>query len=93
MFFEAERWEVDAVTENLGLCQNTHSTNAIDLHFHVGIAIGVPEICKMGTPGSIFCVSLHDNCIFVESIRECEGGFGLGPGVKVVGLFSAQPVR
>lgn len=93
MFLEAERREVDAVTKNLGLCENTHSTDTVDLHFHIGIAIGVAEIREMGTPGGILCISLHDNCIFVESICECEGSFGLGPGVEIVGLFSAEPVR
>ena len=79
MFLEAECREVNAVTENLGLCQDTHSANAVDLHFHIRIAIGVTEIREMGTPGGILCVSLHNDCIFVESICERERSFGLGP--------------
>ena len=92
MLLEAESREVDTRAEDLRLCQDTDTTDTIDLHLHIRITVGVAEVGQMRSPGSIFCVALYDDSVFIERVSEREGGLGFLPGVQIVGLFSTKPV-
>lgn len=92
MLLETESREVDTRAEDLRLCQDTDSTNTINLHLHIWVTVGVAEVGQMGSPGCIFCVALYDNSVFIERVSEREGGLRFLPGVQIVGLFSTKPV-
>ena len=92
MLLEAESREVDTRAEDLRLCQDTDTTDTIDLHLHIRITVGVAEVGQMRSPGSIFCVALYDDSVFIERVSERERGLGFLPGVQIVGLFSTKPV-
>ena len=92
MLLKAECREVYAASEDFGFRQNTHTSNTVNFHFHVRVAVRVAKIGKMRTPCSVLCVSLDDHSILVECIREGQCGFGLLPTVQVIRLFASQPV-
>lgn len=93
MFFETERWEMDACSEHAGLRENTDTSNPIDFHFHIWITVWISKVGKMRSPGGVFCISLHNNGILVQGISKGQGGFRLLPRVQVVWLSPTQPVR
>ncbi len=70
VFLEAEGREMDTRTEDLGLGQNTDTTNAIDLHLHIWITVGVAEVGQMRPPGSVLCISFDNDGIFVERVGK-----------------------
>lgn len=80
-----------ARAEDFGLRQDAHAADAINLHLHVRIAVGVAQVGEMGAPGRVFGVALDDDGVFVESVGEREGGLGFLPAVQIVGLFTAKP--
>ena len=92
MLFKTESGEVYTLTENLGLGQDTDTSNTVDFHLHVWVAIGVAQVCQMGTPGSVLCITLHDDGILVQSVCQCECRLRFLPGVQIIRLFSAEPV-
>lgn len=93
MLLETESREVNTGTENLCLSKDTDTTDTVNFHLHVWVAIGITEVSQMWSPRSILCVSFDNNSIFVKCVSEGEGGFRLLPGVQVVGLLSTEPVR
>lgn len=93
MFLEAESREMDTRSENLGLCQDTDSSNAIDLHFHVWVAEWIAEIRQVRSPCSILGVTFDDNSILIKRIGERQGRLRLLPRVQIIGLLSTKPVR
>jgi len=92
MLLKAERREMDARAEDLSLGQDTDSTDAVDLHLHIGIAIWVAQVSKVRPPRRILCVSLDDDGVFIESVGEGQGSLGLLPRVEIVRLLSSKPV-
>ena len=42
MLLEAEGWEVHAAPEDLGFRQDTDTANAVNLHFHIRVTVGIP---------------------------------------------------
>src|SRR5690242_7502840 len=93
MLLETESREVDTRTEDLGLSQNTDTTNSVNLHLHIWITVGVAEVCQMRSPSSVLCVSFDNDSVFIEGVGERERGLGFLPGVQVIGLLSTEPVR
>lgn len=93
MLLEAERREVDSRAEHLRLGQNTDTSNAIQLHLHVGITVRITEIGQMRPPGGILSVTLYNDSIFVQGFRESQCRLRLLPGVQIVRLFATQPIR
>lgn len=93
MLLKTERREVDTGAKDLRLSQNTDTSYTVNLHLHIWVAVGIAEVSQMRSPSSVFCVSLDNDCIFVKGVGECERGLGFLPGVQIVGLLSAQPVR
>ncbi len=93
MLLKAKCREMDAVAENPCLGQDADTPNAVDLHLHVRIAIGVSKIGKVRPPRCVFGIAFHNYGVFVECVSQSEGGLGLLPRVQIVGLLSAQPVR
>lgn len=93
MFFEAERWEMDACSKHASLREDTDTSNAIDFHFHIRITVWISKVGEMRSPGGVFCISLHNDGILVQSISKGQGGFRLLPRVQVVWLRPTQPVR
>ena len=59
MLLEAESWKVHACTEDASFRQDTDTSDAINLHLHVWVAVWVSEIGKMWSPGSILCVAFE----------------------------------
>jgi hypothetical protein len=92
MLLETESREVNTRAEDLRLCQDTDTTNTIDLHLHIRVTVGVAEVGQMGSPGCIFRIALNNNSVFIERVSEREGGLRFLPGVQIVGLFSTKPV-
>lgn len=74
VLLKTESRKVDAVAEDFSFGQNTDTTNTVDLHFHVGVAVRVAKISQMWAPCRILCVTLHNNRILVESVRKGQGG-------------------
>lgn len=79
MLLEAKGWEMNASTEYPGLCQNTDTTNAIQFHFHVRVTVGVAEVGEMRPPCRVLGVPLHDDCVFIECIGQCQCSLGFLP--------------
>lgn len=92
MLLERERWEVGTGTENLGFGENGYTTDTINLHLDIRITVGVTEVGEMRAPGGVLGVPLNDNGVLIKGISESEGGFGLLPGVEIVGLFTSEPI-
>jgi hypothetical protein len=65
MLFKAEGGKVNAISENSRLSQDTHTSDAVNLHFHVRVAVWISEVGEMRAPGSIFGVPLDNDCIFI----------------------------
>jgi hypothetical protein len=93
MLLKAESGEVNTGAEHLRLRENTDTTNTVNLHLHIWVAVGVAKVGQMGSPGSILCISFNDDSVFVESVGKRKGGLRLLPGVQIVRLLSAEPVR
>ena len=83
---------MDAGPKYLGLGQDTDAANSINLHLHVRIAIGVTQVCQVGSPCRILGIAFHNDSVFVEGIRKSQRRFGFLPGVQIVGLLAAEPV-
>lgn len=92
MLLERESREVSTSPENPSFGKNTNTTDTINVHLHIRVTIGVPKVGKMRPPGSVFRVPLDDNCIFVKSVGKSQGSFGLLPRVKVIRLFTTEPL-
>ena len=73
MFFEAECWEMHAGAEDLCFGQNAHTTNAIEVHLRVGVAIRVAQVGEMRTPCSIFSIAFDNDGVFIERFGKFEG--------------------
>lgn len=93
MFLERKGGEVDAGAEDLGFGEDGDSADAIELHLGVGVAVGIAEVGQVRTPGGVLGVAFDYDSVLVEGCGELEGGFGFLPGVEIVGLFTAEPVR
>lgn len=93
MLLETESREMDTRAEDLRLCQNTDTTDTVNLHLHIWIAVRVAEVSQMRSPGSVLCIAFDNDSIFVKSISKRESGLRFLPGVQVVRLFSTEPVR
>lgn len=72
MLFKAEGWEMDPRAKDPRFGEDADTANTVDLHLHVRITVGVSQICQMWSPCRVFCVALHDDGIFVQSVCECE---------------------
>jgi hypothetical protein len=88
VLLKAEGREMDTGSEHLGLGQYTDTSDTVEFHLHVRVAVWVSEVSKMRPPGGVLCVALHDYSIFIQSVRKGQGSFGFLPGVEVVGLLS-----
>jgi len=75
MFLKTKGREMDAGTEHFGLCQDADSTDTVEFHFHVWIAIRVSKISQMRPPGRIFGITLHNHRIFVKGFGQLQCGF------------------
>ena len=69
MLLETESREVHATSEDLGLRQNTHTSDTVNFHLHVGVAVRVAEVGEMGAPSGVLCVALDNDSILIKSIR------------------------
>lgn len=70
VLLEAESREVDTGSEDACLSQNADTSHAIDLHFHVWITIGVPQISQMRPPCRILSVALDNHSILIQGISQ-----------------------
>lgn len=93
VLLKTECREVDTRAENLGFRKNANTTNTINFHLHVWVTVGVAEVGQMRAPSGVLCVTFYNDCILVESVGEGEGSLRFLPGVQVVWLFAAKPVR
>lgn len=93
VLLETESREMNTGTKDLCLGQDTNTTDTVDLHLHIWVAVGVTEVSQMRSPGSVLCVSFHNDSVFIECIGECESGLRFLPRVQIVGLLSTKPVR
>jgi hypothetical protein len=92
MLFETESGEVGTLAEDLCLRKNTDTTDTINLHLHVWIAVRIAQIGQMRSPCSVLGISFNNNSVLVEGVGKRKGRLGFLPGVQVVWLFSTQPV-
>lgn len=79
--------------ENPGFGENADSTDTINLHLDVWVAIRVAKVSQMGTPSSVLGITFDNDGVFIECVGEGEGSFGLLPRVEIVRLFTTEPVR
>lgn len=68
VFLKAEGWEVHAAPEHFRLCENANTTNTVNLHLHVWVAVWVAEVSQMRTPCRILSISLDDDSVFIEGV-------------------------
>lgn len=92
VLLKAEGREVHSTSEYLRFRQNTDTTYTVNLHLHVGITVGVTQVCQMRPPGRVLCVALHNHSILIQRVGERKRGLRLLPAVQVIRLLSAQPV-
>lgn len=45
MFLKAERREMYTISEDLGFGKDTDSSDTVNLHLHVWVAIGITQVC------------------------------------------------
>lgn len=81
MLLKAKSGKMHTSAEHTRLGQDTHASDAVNLHFHVGIAKGVAEVGEVGPPGGVLGVAFDDDGVFVEGVGEGEGGLGFLPRV------------
>ena len=93
MLLKAESREVYTVAEDLRLGQNTDTTDTVNLHLHVRVAVGVAQVCKMRPPRGILGVALDNHGVLVKSVSQGQRGLRLLPRVQIVRLLAAEPVR
>lgn len=79
VLLEAKGREMDTTPEDAGFGQDTDTTNAIELHFDIRIAVWVAKVGQMGPPGGILGVTFHDDGVLVESFGQLQRRFGLLP--------------
>ena len=89
VLLETESSEVHATSEDLGLCQNAHTSNTVNLHLHIRVTVRVAEVGEMRAPSGVLCVTLDNNSILIESIRESKCSLRLLPAVQIVRLFAS----
>jgi hypothetical protein len=92
MLLKTECGEVHSRAEDLRLGQDTDTTDTVDLHLHIWVTVWVAQVGQMRAPGGILCITFHNDRVLVKSIGERKGGFGLLPGIQIVGLLSSKPV-
>ena len=68
MLLEAKGREVDTSSEHPGLGQNANTADAVNLHFHIRVAIRISQIGKMRPPCRILRVAFHNDCVFIQGI-------------------------
>lgn len=73
VLFKTESREMNSRAEDLCFCQDTDTTDTVDLHLHVWVTVGVAEISQMRSPGSVLCVSFDNDSIFIECIGQRKG--------------------
>ncbi len=69
MLLKAEGREVDPVSENSGFGQDADTSDAVDFHLHIGVTVGVSEVCQMRPPGGILGIAFDNHGVFVQSVR------------------------
>jgi hypothetical protein len=93
VLLETECGEVHSRAEDLRLCQDTDTTDTVNLHLHVWVTVRVAQIRQMRAPRGVLCITFHNDRVLIKSIGERKGSFRLLPGVEIVGLLSTKPVR
>lgn len=92
MLLEAESRKMNPGPKHFSPRQDTDAPDAVNLHFHIRIAVGITKISKMWSPSRIFRVALNYNGIFIQRVCQCKRCLRLLPRIQVVGLFAAKPV-
>lgn len=92
MLLETKGWEVYTSTEYPGFGQNTDTSDPVQLHLHIWIAVGIAEVGQVRPPRSVLGISFHDDSILIQGIRKCQCSLRFLPGVQVVRLLSAKPI-
>ena len=70
VLLEAERREVAAIAEYLGLGQDTHAANTVKLHLHVGVAVRVSKVRQMRPVRRVLGIALHNDGVLVERVGK-----------------------
>lgn len=81
-----------ARSEDLGLGQNTDTTHSVNLHFHIGVAVGIAQVGKVRSPRGVLGITLDDNGVLVERVCQGQGRLRFLPRVEIVRLLATQPV-
>jgi hypothetical protein len=89
MLFKTESGEVGTLAEDLCFCENTDTSNTIDFHLHVRVAVRVAQVGQMRSPCGVLGISFDNDSVLVKGVCKRKGRLGFLPGVKVVWLFSA----
>lgn len=93
VLLEAKCREVNTVPENKSLGQNTDTTDTVDFHFHIWIAVRVAEVGKMRAPRGVLGVAFDNDRVFVQGVGQSQGCLGFLPRVQIVRLLATEPVR
>jgi hypothetical protein len=70
MFLKAECRKMDSGSKDTCFREYAHTANTINLHLHIRITVGISKIRKMGTPSGILCISLNDDRVFIQGVRQ-----------------------
>ena len=61
-----------ASPEDLSLSKDTDTANAVKLHLHVWVTIGIAQVGKVRPPRSILCITFDNDRVFIESVCQLE---------------------
>lgn len=52
--------------------KDADTPDAIQLHFHIAVAIGIAEVSQVRPPRRILGISFHNDCIFIQGLGQSQ---------------------
>lgn len=93
VFLKAEGREVNTISEDASFGEDADTPDSIDLHLHIRITVGIPQVGQMWPPCRILGVALDNHSILIQGISQGQGRLRFLPRVEIVRLLSAEPFR
>lgn len=75
MLLKTKGREMDSVSEDASLGQNTDASDTIDLHLHIWVTVRVTEVGQVRPPRCIFSVSFDNHGVLIKSVSQSESSF------------------
>ena len=79
VLLETEGREVATSAEDLCFCEDTDTSDTINLHLHVWVTVWIAKVGQMRAPGCILCITLYNDCVLVKRIGKSKRSLGFLP--------------